>query len=352
MIEIPDQYMLKLTNQIIAQREIRNQLKHAIKICRTTKEFESSSELVEAERLMLISAKKEACAKLELTRIDYEGDGLTSNPAKCAGNVTIKKIEFALKSEDTLEHIFQLSYICICSYQDQVVATHAQERDGDKVKFDDIELRISRLNSSFEIKIEIFVLRLPKPLRNYSHESKYHLNKVGKHLTFSNFHGLQNNLILQISKKPLFPNPVKLFSNSSDSPPKWLSDLDESRFRLRGVSTISAKTLSSEKFEIVRNVPWPKNHVYISYNTKSLNLKINDQFANITGALTIEFISEVNLNDSGLIGPISIGEDNNMMRKCWCRLNGCTLEFWNNELDCRNTKVRQLQSSLFLLILK
>ncbi len=178
MIEIPDQLMLKLSNQITAQREIRNQLKHAIQICRTTREFECSSELIEAERLLLLSAKKEARAKLELTRIDYEENGLTASPAKCVGTLTIKKIEFDLKAEEMLEEIFQLSYICICSYRDQVVATHPQERSGNKVTFNDIGMKIGSLNSMFEIKLEIYVLRLPRPLRKYSHESKYHLNKV------------------------------------------------------------------------------------------------------------------------------------------------------------------------------
>lgn len=180
MVEIPDQFMLKLTNQIFAQREIRNQLKHAIKICRTTKEFECSSELIEAERLMLLSAKKETCAKLELTRIDYEENGLTAGPAKCVGTVSIKKIEFDLKAEEMLEQIFQLSYICICTYRNQVVATHAQERNGNIVKFNDIGIKIDGLSSMFEITLEVYVLRLPRPLRKYSHESKYHLNKVSK----------------------------------------------------------------------------------------------------------------------------------------------------------------------------
>lgn len=180
MIEIPDQYMLKLTNQIIHQHDIRNQLKHAIEICRTTKEFECSNELVEAERLMLLSAKKELCAKNELTRIDYEANGLTANSTKSQGLLTIKKIEFALKSEEMFDTSFKLFYICICSYRDQVVATQAQERDGDKVEFDGLELQISNLDCSFDISIEVFVLRLRKTMRSFSHESKYHLNKVSK----------------------------------------------------------------------------------------------------------------------------------------------------------------------------
>lgn len=147
-------------------------------MCRTTKEFECSSELIEAERLMLLSSKKETYAKLELTRIDYEENGLTASPAKCVGIVTVKNIEFDLKPEEMLDQIFQLSYVCVCSYRDQVVATHPQERSGNTVRFDDISLKIGSLDSSFEIKVEIFVLRLPRPLRKYSHESKYHLNKV------------------------------------------------------------------------------------------------------------------------------------------------------------------------------
>lgn len=166
------------TGQIIAQREIRNQLKQAIQVCRTTKEFECSTELIEAERLMLLSAKKESCAKLELTRIDYEENGLTASPAKCAGMVTIKNIEFDLKPEERMDQIFQLSYICVCSYRDQVVATHSQERIDNTVRFDDISLKIGSLNCEFKIRLEVFVLRLPRQLRKFSHESKYHLNKV------------------------------------------------------------------------------------------------------------------------------------------------------------------------------
>lgn len=116
--------------------------------------------------------------------------------------------------------------------------------------------------------------------------------------------------------------------------------MEESRFRLRGSSTISARSLSSEKFEIVRNASWPKSHVYLSYNLMSLHLKINDQFTNMTGALKTEFICEVSLCDSGLTGFLRIAEENNPMRELWCRLIGCTMEFWNNDIDCLNRKVQ------------
>ncbi len=130
---------------------------------------------------------------------------------------------------------------------------------------------------------------------------------------------------------------MKLFSNSTS---KLTPDIEESRFRLRGSATISPNSLSSEKFEIVRNTSWPKDHVYISYNTKSLNLKINDQFTNMTGAFRTEFVCEIKLSDSGLTGFLSIAEVNGVMQEMWCRLIGCTMEFWNDDIDCLNGKVR------------
>lgn len=133
---------------------------------------------------------------------------------------------------------------------------------------------------------------------------------------------------------------MKLFSNSSVSNAKVTVDSEESRFRLRGVATLSAEYLSSEKFEIVRNTSWPKDHVYISYNTKCLKLKINDEFSLMTGAITTEFVCEVNLSDSGLSGNLNVVEENEPMREMWCRVIGCTMEFWNNDIDCLNRKVK------------
>lgn len=132
---------------------------------------------------------------------------------------------------------------------------------------------------------------------------------------------------------------MKLFSSSSTSNNKLISDTEESRFRLRAVTTLSVNALSAEKFEIIRNNSWPKTHVFISYNTKCLNLKINDQFTHLTGALRTEFICEINLSDSGLSGFLNITDDSKTMRKLWGRLNGYTVEFWNNDIDCLNEKV-------------
>lgn len=119
---------------------------------------------------------------------------------------------------------------------------------------------------------------------------------------------------------------------------KPLHNLDESKFRLRGVSAISSRTLSSEKFEIIRHATWPQNHVFVSCDTNSLNFAIKDQFTNMTGPFRIEFICEINLRDSGMEGFINV-YDGIYMKRYWCHLSGCSLEFWNDDIDCRRIQV-------------
>lgn len=179
MQELSDTYFLKLINQIEYQQTIRVQLKNAIQICRNTKEFERSSELIEAERLTLLSHIKEQCAKLELYKIDYINKGLVVNPIKCNGTILITTIEFSLKEIALFDTHFNYFYVCICSYREQVKSTIVRERtlNSTKIKFN-CDMEFIDLSSNFEIKVNVFVLRLRKNIRNYSHESKFHLNKV------------------------------------------------------------------------------------------------------------------------------------------------------------------------------
>lgn len=73
----------------------------------------------------------------------------------------------------------------------------------------------------------------------------------------------------------------------------------------------------------------------------------------MTGALRTEFICAVNLSDSGLAGFLNIAEENNdKQRPKWCKLSGCTMELWNNDIDCLNRKVRQVTQSLWSFIYK
>lgn len=176
--DIPDAYLLTLINQITYQRAIRHQLSNAVSICRNTREFESSPELIEAERLLLVSNLKELAAKKELVRIDYENNGQVCNESKCKGSVMINKIEFTLKENVVKDTVFNYFYICICSYNERIISTQAVERTNNIVKFSNCHIYFENLDPEYEIKVEVYALRLRKSIRNCSHESRYHLNKV------------------------------------------------------------------------------------------------------------------------------------------------------------------------------
>lgn len=176
--EITDKQLLTLINQISYQRAVRNQLSNAVSICRNTREFESSPELIEAERLLLVSSLKETSAKKELVRIDYENNGKVTNEGKCRGSVTINSIECTVKEIVVKDTVFNYFYICVCSYAAQIVSTQAIERNGNKIKFSNCQIHFSNLEPEYEINVDIYALRLRKNIRNYSHESRFHINKV------------------------------------------------------------------------------------------------------------------------------------------------------------------------------
>lgn len=177
-IELTDQHLIDLINQITYQKAIRNQLSNAVSICRNSREFESSSELVEAERLLLLSSLKEVAAKHELIRIDNSHGRRILSPSIRRGAITINRIDCRLKEIIVKDTVFNYFYVCMCSYREQILSTHVVESTGDRLCFIGGTIVFTDLEPDYEINVEIFALRLRKNVRTYSHESKFHLNKV------------------------------------------------------------------------------------------------------------------------------------------------------------------------------
>ena len=101
------------------------------------------------------------------------------NSGKKIGSVTLNDFEFPLKDVAIFDQLFNYFYVVVCTYKNQVKATLAIERKKEGVVyFRNTEIKFVNLEADYEIKIEIFELRLRKNVRNYSHESKFHLNKV------------------------------------------------------------------------------------------------------------------------------------------------------------------------------
>lgn len=85
--------------------------------------------------------------------------------------------------DDTVEQIpvrreHKYWYVCIFSYGPRVVATQPTLATPDgNVKFSE-EIIFTELPSDFAINLEVYCLLQRRGSRNFSHESKYHINKV------------------------------------------------------------------------------------------------------------------------------------------------------------------------------
>lgn len=156
--------MKHLIERIRQQQEMRKSIQSALEVCRTNGEFHNSRELVEAEQLMLMSSLKE-CSALEklitLWQCDNEtSDSLVDNLGE--GVLTIKYLEFELKVDSIFDTHFNYFYICVCSYRDQVEFTESKERNDNRIVFNNLKIQFHNLTSDFEIRVEIYALRLRK----------------------------------------------------------------------------------------------------------------------------------------------------------------------------------------------
>jgi Cell division protein anillin len=180
--------------QINLQRSNKKQLLNARKICQSRPQFECSEELIEAERLLLLSDLNEAAAKRELIRIDNIKREQRAPPPSAntnSGTITFNDFEFPLKDEAAFDAIYKYYYVCAFTYKNQVRMTRAKAPNEGRVYFRKNEIRFKDVEPQFEIKMEVYALRLRMPVRNYSHESKFNLNKVSS----KNKNGLEANLL-------------------------------------------------------------------------------------------------------------------------------------------------------------
>lgn len=158
-----------LIGKIRQQQEMRKSIENALKVCRTNSQFHNSRELVEAEQLMLMSNLKE-CSALEKLVTLWQTDNKTINTINENGDenddlgdgiLSIKYLEFELIDAifDTHHNFF---YVCVCSHMEQVEFTDAKERNGNRIVFNNLKIQFTNLMADFEIRVEIYALRLRK----------------------------------------------------------------------------------------------------------------------------------------------------------------------------------------------
>ncbi|KFB48573.1 AGAP005783-PA-like protein [Anopheles sinensis] len=385
MTELSNQYMSELILQIKRQADARKQLKQAVAICRGTREFECSQELIEAERLLLLATLKETAARNELGRIDYAANGMTLAKRKRVGVLALNHFEFPLKETAISDALFNYFYVVVCTYKDQVKGTVAMERRSDgRVYFRDCEIRFHDLDADYEIRVEVFVLRLRKNMKNYSFESRYHLDKDSQ-------------------KRPLgCPSPTKklreagrMLSFRSSSPKSFDFDNEFSRFKSQGFLTLTSFTLltssssggesaelggtfdatyatartaevrseqptatflsvpdeteqssvhgpyysvSSNFQQLIRRQG--NENVFLVEDFKYLTLDSMAYTSNMAGTIGMSVNSEVRFERSDVCGFLDVGEKGDgsdviSWNRRWCKVNGFALEFWNYPQECQ-----------------
>lgn len=155
-----------LIEKIRQQQTMRNQVQTALEVCRSTDEFHNSRELVEAEQLMLMSCLKECSALEELISLwQNKNESFEKQQKLGFGALNIKYLEFELKTDSIFDTHFNYYYLCVCTYRDQVEFTMAKERTTNRIIFNNLQMHFINLTADFQIRVEIFALRLRKLAR-------------------------------------------------------------------------------------------------------------------------------------------------------------------------------------------
>lgn len=155
--------MRGLIERIRQQQEMRQSILNALEVCRTNTQFHNSRELVEAEQLMLMSSLKECSALEKLIELWQNGVETVERVNELGeGVLTIKYMEFELKADKIFDTHFNYFYVCVCSYIDQVEFSDSKERTDNRIVFNNLKMRFHDLTADFEIRVEIYALRLRK----------------------------------------------------------------------------------------------------------------------------------------------------------------------------------------------
>lgn len=155
--------MKVLIDKIRQQQAMRKSIQSALGVCRTNGEFHNSRELVEAEQLMLMSSLKECSALEKLIGLwQRDSDSVESIEELGEGVLTVKYLEFELNADSIFDTHYNFFYVCVCSYNDHVELTEVKERKNNRIVFNNLKMQFTNLTADFEIRVEIYALRLRK----------------------------------------------------------------------------------------------------------------------------------------------------------------------------------------------
>lgn len=294
--------MLKLNDRIAHHQSIRHELSDALEMCRSTKEFQNSPELIESERLILVSNLKELAAKEELTRLwQIDSNDVATPDGRCV--LSVVYAEFALKEDAIYDTHFNYFYVCVLSHCDTIECSTVKERDGNRVTFNDLQVQFTDLSSAFEVRVEMFVLRLRK---NQCHTS------IG-------------------------------FSSKHTEPAPSTGNASASRFRFHGRTTLTSHDLSQNKrkqFAAQRNLRKNEQNdsmVFTMYDIVKMDLQLHGDMNNLSGDMLIGFQNEITFDSIEHSGFVDIAQKKWKWDRLWCRIDGFRMNFWAYPQDAANS---------------
>lgn len=154
----------------------------------------------------LLACRRESIIE-ELRRIDYEGP--IQKPINW-GLVKISDLNFLTNRVIERSKQHTRWFVCVLGCNTKVFATEANVSDGVGNVIFPAQFIFDELTQDFEIEIRIFSMTVKNGLRNFSHESKFHLNKVSFLCCIHNNNAFENCVSILCGEKSFNANWANL----------------------------------------------------------------------------------------------------------------------------------------------
>ncbi|GJQ87888.1 hypothetical protein Trydic_g1157 [Trypoxylus dichotomus] len=297
-----EELLSDLLKESAIQFQIIQQTTKALDLCRSVKEFVSSPEQIEAEKILLTATCQREAVLQEIRRLQM---GETPEEVDYPGFIRLSNLKFPAKSfgchanDSTKKKDYTQWFVCIISCGTKVYATDTAIADFEGNVCFHTQVSFDNLKPDFEISVTIYAMKVKNNLRTYSHESKYHLNK---------------------RSKTTCPSPTKLltFSRHRSTPRLPEACLKPSNFTLWGTGTIKICDLGKRTSFQMKNVPMCST--------------LYDEFL-----ADIESFIDIKEHFSGFL---HVGAQTNSdfvsWNRRWCTLNDTELLLWTDPIESGN----------------
>ncbi|XP_034111706.2 uncharacterized protein LOC117572739 [Drosophila albomicans] len=301
-----------LLNESLSTNE---QLAQAVSICRQLPELEISSEMVEAERLLLFTTLRKQTAQ------PIVGNEATSTARRESQCFLIDALHLPIKADVNQDVFFNYYYICTVESEGRIRSTQSIECHNGAAIFRDcgLEFYSDGAAEELELRCQIFMLRLRKV----------------------------STLSLEPPKALLKRGSGSLGSASSSSSSQ--SEQIVSRFRLHASFTLKASDLVPYEL-VMAGETQASDRIWLrTSRTWQLPLTSHTKSSNLMPQIALSGRVELRLPKSQHSGYLNVQDTKHNWNRRWCTLNGLRLSVWQHEQNlCDEPPLLQLQLEVSL----